>query len=208
LYDEENVVKKVYLIKTQDIKLSGDIINLPENIRLSNGYIVGICFKDTSHKERFISIFKGSNTKRLIRKLQSDKRYSEKAIDYVDQNIIESTLSVEEYLKFYGLLRNIYDVDFSQKMKKLLYIINLQDKKNIPMKELKRSQQKSVRVLASCLNNLLLFVGNNLLDDMDSTEKRRLYEILSICLKEIAICIVIEDTKDKLKGFADVIYEI
>ena len=73
MYDEENVVKKVYLIKTQDIKLSGDIINLPENIRLSNGYIVGICFKDTSHKERFISIFKGSNTKRLIRKLQSDK---------------------------------------------------------------------------------------------------------------------------------------
>lgn len=181
---------------------------MPENIKLSNGYIVGICFKDTTHKEGFINIFRSKDYKNLIKKLQLKEKLSEKSIDFIDQSIIESTLSVEEYLKFYGLLRNIYDVDFSKKMMKLLFKMNLYDKKDTPMKDLKSSQQKSVRVVASCLNNLILFVGNNLLDDMDSMEKKRLYELLSICLKEIAICIVIEDSKENLKGFADVIYEI
>lgn len=137
-----------------------------------------------------------------------NEKYSGKTIDYIDHSLVESTLSVEEYLKLYGLIKNIYDVDFSKNMKKLLYKVNLLDKKEIPMKDLKRSQQKSVRVLASCLNNLLLFVGNNLLEEMDSTERSRIYELLSACLKEIAVCIVIEDSKDRLKGFADVIYEI
>lgn len=192
----------------QDINIPGDVINLPENIKLTNGYIIGICFKDNSHKERFISIFKGCDIKRLVKKLQGDGNLSKRSIDYIDQSIVESTLSVEEYLKFYGLLRNIYDVDFSQKMKRLLNHIDLFDKKDVPMKELKRSQQKSVRVLASCLNNLLLFVGNNLLDEMDRSERHRLYELLSICLKEASVCIVIEDTRDMLTGFADIIYEI
>ena len=208
LYDVEKAVKKVCFIKMHNINLSGKVINLPENIELTNGFIVGICFKDIGHKEKFIKIFRGCDTKRLAKKLQGDELYSEKTIDYIDQSFIESTLSVEEYLKFYGLIKNIYDVDFSNKMKKLLYKINLLDQKDIPMKDLKRSQQKTIRVLASCLNNLLLFVGNNLLDEMDSMERHRLYELLSLCLKEIAVCIVIEDTKDNLRGFADVIYEV
>lgn len=208
MYDVKKVAKRVFLIIMQDINILGEIINLPENIKLTNGSIIGICFKDNRHKERFISIFRGCDIKKLLKKLQGDGDHAKRSIDYIDQSIMESTLSVEEYLKFYGLIRNIYDVDFSQKMKKLLYLIDLSDKKDVPMKELKRSQQKSVRVLASCLNNLLLFVGNNLLDEMDRSERHRLYELLSLCLKEAAVCIVIEDTKDMLTGFADVIYEI
>ena len=208
MYDIEKAVKKVFYISRYDISLSGDVINLPDNIKLSSGFIVGICFRDTRHKEKFINIFKNSDTKHLIKRLLGEERNSGNFIDYIDDNLIESSLSVEEYLKFYGMIKNIYDEDFSKKMKRLLYKINLFDKKDISMRDLKRSQQKSVRVLASCMNNLLLFVGNNLLDEMDSLEKSRLYDVLSNCLKEIAVCIVIEDSKDTLSGFADVIYEV
>lgn len=195
-------------IRKAVLKLSSDTLNLPENIRLTNGNIVGIYFKDTGYKEKFVNAFKSSEARQLLNKIRTDTKQAGKAIDYVDENIAESTLSVEEYLKFYGMIKNIYDDEYPFRMDTLLYKINLLDKKDISMKELKVSQQKSVRVLASCLNNLFLFVGNNLLEEMDTTEKNRLYDVLSIYLKKMAICIVIEDSKDKLSGFADVIYEI
>lgn len=198
----------MFHIRKAKLILSSGAINLPENIKLTNGNIVGIYFTDTGHKERFINVFKSNEARQLLNKIQTDTKQAGKAIDYVDENIAESTLSVEEYLKFYGMIKNIYNDEYPFRMDTLLNKINLLDKKNISMRELKISQQKSVRVLASCLNNLFLFVGNNLLGEMDTTEKNRLYDMLSIYIKKMAICIVIEDSKDKLSGFADVIYEI
>lgn len=202
------IYKEVIHIGQAILNLSSGIITLPEYVKLTKGNIVGIYFTDTSYKERFINTLKSGKARKLLHRIQTDTRQDGNFIDYVDENIAESTLSVSEYLKLYGMIKNIYNEEYPLRMDILLDKVDLIDKKNISMKELKISQQKSVRVLASCLNNLFLFVGNNLLVEMDTTEKKRLYDVLSIYLKKMTFCVVIEDSKDILSGFADIIYEI
>jgi ABC-type multidrug transport system ATPase subunit len=184
--------------------LSKKLINEKEDIIISNNSIIGLLANKPIEED----FFKLCINNCLI-KIDgiSNYNYSD-IIDYIDDKSIESSLSVQQYINFFGLLHENFNEYYEYNTKVVLKKINIWEKRNIAFYNIKDYEKKYIRIIVTYLNNILILLSNNLLSNINDSNLKKLYNLLLMHKNQGNFCILIEDSKKNLYPLSDVIYEM
>lgn len=186
------------------IELIGNNRYEKTRVEIADRGIVGIKCDNEKQKEDIISVVSGKNS--VIGKCIFDewstvtnvKEYR-RLVDYIDGEMIESTLSVSNYLLFYAMVTGIYYNDMEHEINSIVADIELCEKMNLKVNELEKVEQLMIRCAAAYLKNIRCLVSNNLFRQLEKEEKQKLYRMLEkYFVSNNCLCLVFEKNEKDL----------
>lgn len=184
--------------------LSKKLINEKEDIIVGNNKIIGL-LANKPIKEDFLNLCINN----CLLKIEGIHSYNySDIIDYIDDKSIKSSLSVQQYINFFGLLHENYNEYYEYNTEIVLKKINIWKKRNLLLYNIKDYERKYLRIVATYLNSILILIGNNLLSNTNESNLKIIYNLLLMHKNEGNFCVLIEYSKKNLYNLSDIIYEI
>ncbi len=187
------------------MQIGGDIIlniqiqyfkELYQNISLQieSKSITTVIGRNPHKFNEFISIIKGKSSFNgdIILdniSLKLDNSHYKKKIDNITGEEINSTLSIDEYLNFYAMLRGIHEPILSKRKKEIFSKHNYINSFDVRLNELLYSQRIYLRFLASLIKMPALLIIENNFIDLDPIVTQAIISIINDYVSQDGTCI-------------------
>lgn len=176
-------------------------------IMIQEGTVVGVYFLEETLKRTFIEKIKG---KLAVVDGVSEKEYQVeyKNLDFIPEERINSSLSCQEYVYMYCMIRRGFNNMLEEKFEQILRQLNLGFLKEQKVGELGEGFQVIVRCIAAYLVGIQLLVFQNEIRFREAAEKEIFRTFLEYFKRDNGIGLLVSTRKEQLEELADVIYEI
>ena len=122
------------------------------------------------------------------------------------ESIINTNLSVNDFLDFYGCLSNALNSDYEDRKDRLLEEFELLNLKNTSIKKLSEGNRKKVKLLSLFLKDNTLILIDTFLESFSKVERNKVIAFLKKYAKEERIVLVGSEDLQLLQSFSDEIY--
>jgi ABC-2 type transport system ATP-binding protein len=122
------------------------------------------------------------------------------------ESIINTKLSVNDFLDFYGCLSNAFNSDYEDRKDRLLEEFELLNLKNTSIKKLSEGNRKKVKLLSLFLKDRTLILIDTFLEGFSKVERKKVIAFLKKYAKEERIVLVGSEDLQLLQSFSDEIY--
>ncbi len=125
-----------------------------------------------------------------------------KNIDVITDNFLDSSLSVLNYTRMYSMISGIYSAQIISDIEQELDKYQLGIYKEMPMKQLKHSEQLLIRLLLASMRNSQLLLCDNITRLTLETE-RTIQLLREFALSKKCCCILLEEDTANINHLAD-----
>ena len=179
------------------------------SIDIDNCTVAGI----TGRKKRsFIALlsglesFEGDVVLDTISMKGSYDEYLEQVAVITKDSIINTDLSVNDYLDFYGTLSNAFDDNYEERKEKLLREFGLLKYINTGINYLKELDRKKVKLISLFLKERSLILLDTFLESFQTRDKEKIMAFLENYAKNERIVLIGSDDYNLLQGYSKRIY--
>ena len=161
-------------------KKYGEVIALNDvSIEIGSGEVVGLLGPNGAGKSTLLKIVVGilrptSGTVRLDGlDILDNPEEAKRIIGYVPENAsLYTNLTVVEFLRFVGKIRQVPDEDLSEKISRSLKIFDIEEKRNALVGSLSKGTKQKVAIIASTLHDPRFLVLDEPLSGLDPRTQR------------------------------------
>lgn len=176
-------------------------------IKIQEGTVAGVYFLEETSKSTFIEKLKGKLA--VIDGASERVKYIERRkIDLILENKIDSSLSCQEYIYMYCMIRRGFNVMLEEKFEQILTQLNVGFLKEQKVGELGEGFQVLIRCIAAYLIGIQLLVFQNEIKFKEAREKETFRTFLGYFKRNNGIGLFVSTRKEQLEELADVVYEI
>ncbi|MHB8131885.1 MAG: hypothetical protein ACYDEX_23175, partial [Mobilitalea sp.] len=119
---------------------------------------------------------------------------------------INTTLTVNDYLDFYGSMSNAFNDDYEDRKNLLLEELELLEYKNRSVKDLSEEERIKLKLISLFLKEHSLILIDMFLESFPRAERRKVITFLKKNTKEERIVLIGSDDLQLLQSFSDKIY--
>jgi len=138
----------------------------------------------------------------------SHEEYLEQIAVITKDSIINTELSVNDFLDFFGSMDRALDDSYEARKKKLLQEFGLLGFINIGMNFLKEIDRKKVKLISFFLKDRSLLLLDTFLESFHKNDLKKLLRFLKDYVKNERIVIIGSDNYKFLERFSERIYEV
>jgi ABC-type multidrug transport system ATPase subunit len=120
--------------------------------------------------------------------------------------VINTTLTVNDFLDFFGSMSNAMDEGYEERKGQLLSAFNLDNYTNTSMKMLKAQDRKKVKFISLFLKEHTLILLDTILESFQKKELIKIVEFLRSYAKNERIVLIGSDNYQLLKSLNEPIY--
>lgn len=121
------------------------------------------------------------------------------------ESVINTTLTVNDFLDFYGSLSNAFSEDYEERKNLLLEELDLHDYKNTSVRDLSEGDKKKVKLMSLFLKEHTLILIDTFLESFHKAERIKVIAFLKKYMQE-KIVLVGSDDFQFLESFSETIY--
>lgn len=130
-------------------------------------------------------------------------------VDYIDEEFAKTTLTIEEYLNFFGLASGIFSDMYMTEIKEFIEKYGLETYREVPICELDERSKLLVRLFITTKKNVRFILFNNVggvFSDKDLYGIIRNFKLF--CREYDKICIIVTHTTELINRYQGEIYYI
>lgn len=174
---------------------------------IQEGTVAGVYFLEESLKRTFIEKLKDELA--VLNGVSEKEHHIEyKNIDLIPEDKINSSLSCQEYVYMYCMIRRGFNNMLEERFEQILRQLNLGFLKEKKVGELGEGFQVLVRCIAAYLVGIQLLVFQNEIRFWETGEKEAFWTFLDYFKRNNGIGLLVSTRKEQLEELADVVYEI
>ena len=117
-------------------------------------------------------------------------------------------LSVYENLDFYGIMHGLNQKDINQKIKKILFLVNLVGKEEVLTKNLSAGMQKRLDIACSLIHEPKVVFLDEPTAHLDKDNQKEVWRLIKKINEKGITAVVTSHFPKDLKKFCDKVYEI
>ncbi len=174
---------------------------------VNDGEIFGLLGENGAGKTTTFRIIMG-----LLSPDEGSVTLNDKPIDYsvtdkigflTEERSLQTKLTVEEQLKFYGSLKGINENELNKRIDKLLKEFDLIDSKKKKIKELSKGNQQKVQFISSIINNPKLLILDEPFTGLDPINVAKFKEYIRELQKKGTIIIFSSHQMEHIEEFCE-----
>lgn len=176
--------------------------------------MAGLCFQNEDSLQEFIQIMESgcseNNTVIRIDSWNQKESWTEykRMIDIIGAEEINSSLSCQEYIYLYCMLRKGYQPSIKQRLEQLLLELHIAELREEKVNNLSKGQFCIIRSLAAYLQGCRVLVLKNVWEIYTENEKKVFYHIWQRFLSCEGIGLVLSTSEGELRKVTKQIYRI
>lgn len=185
-----------------------------KQIIIQNGTVAGLCFPNDDSLQEFIHIMEGrcSDNATVIRvdslSQKEDWTDYKRMIDIIGIDEMDSSLSCQEYIYLYCMLRKGYQPSIRQRLDQLLLELHITELREEKMENLSKGQFCIIRSLAAYLQGCRVLVLKNVWGICTENEKKVFYHFWKRFLGCEGIGLVLSTSEGELRKVTNQIYRM
>jgi putative ABC transport system permease protein len=122
------------------------------------------------------------------------------------ESVVDTTLSVNDFLDFFGAISNAINEDYEERKIKLLEKFGLLNHINTSVNNLSDTNRKKVKLLSLFLKDHSLILLDTFLESFQNSERNKVISFLREYVKDERIVLIGSDDLKLLESFSDEIY--
>lgn len=134
------------------------------------------------------------------------EEYQELIAVMTKESIIDSMLSVNDFLDFYGLMTNAFNDDYEDRKDQLLEEFGLQVYRDTSIMELSVENKIKVKLMSLFLKEHTMVLLDTFLEGFHTKDRKKMVNFLKKYAKEERIVLVGSDDLHFLKSFSDKVF--
>jgi ABC-type Na+ transport system ATPase subunit NatA len=136
------------------------------------------------------------------------EEYIENIAVLTKNSIVNTELSVNDFLDFFGTLENAFDDNYEERKKGLLKEFGLTSYINTGINYLKEIDRKKVKLISLFLKDKTLILLDTFLESFHKNDRKKIMIFLNNYAKDEKIVLIGSDNYKLLQSFSDRIYVV